>query len=159
MIPLCIKKNQKNPILLQFWKLRQHWFNPSAYVTSNKIYHRAKNSLWVAVWHSIFYSVPDITLQWRNDGHIGVSNHQPLECSSTVYSGSDERKHLSSASLAFVRAIQRWPVNSPHKKASNTENASIWWRHHAAIISEFFTSFHITISHLNCTPQVPWYMF
>ena len=33
----------------------------------------------------------------------------------TVYSGTDERKHQSSASLAFVRGIHRWPVNSPHE--------------------------------------------
>ena len=29
---------------------------------------------------------------------------------STVYSGADQRKHQSSASLAFVRGIHRWPV-------------------------------------------------
>ena len=34
---------------------------------------------------------------------------------STVYSGTDQRKHKSSASLAFVREIHRWPLNSPHK--------------------------------------------
>ena len=34
---------------------------------------------------------------------------------STVYSGADQRKHQSSASLAFVRGIHRWPENSPHK--------------------------------------------
>ena len=34
---------------------------------------------------------------------------------STVYSGADQRKHQSSTSLAFVRGIQRWPVNSLHK--------------------------------------------
>ena len=34
---------------------------------------------------------------------------------STVYSGADQRKHQGSASLAFVRGIHRWPVNSPHK--------------------------------------------
>ena len=34
---------------------------------------------------------------------------------STVYSGADQRKHQSSGSLAFVRGIHRWPVNSPHK--------------------------------------------
>ena len=32
-----------------------------------------------------------------------------------VHSGADQRKHQSSASLAFVRGIHRWPVNSPHK--------------------------------------------
>ena len=36
---------------------------------------------------------------------------------STIYSGLDQRKYLSSASLAFVRGNNRSPVN-------------IWWRHH-----------------------------
>ena len=34
---------------------------------------------------------------------------------STVYSDADLREHQSSASLAFVRGIHWWPVNSPHK--------------------------------------------
>ena len=34
---------------------------------------------------------------------------------SAFYSGADQRKHQSSASLAFVRGIHRGPVNSPHK--------------------------------------------
>ena len=34
---------------------------------------------------------------------------------STVHSGADQRKHQSSAALAYVRGIHRWPVNSPHK--------------------------------------------
>ena len=34
---------------------------------------------------------------------------------SIVYSDADQRKHKSSASLAFVRGIHRGPVNSPHK--------------------------------------------
>ena len=34
---------------------------------------------------------------------------------STVYSGADERKHQSSASLGFVRGIHWEPVNSPDK--------------------------------------------
>ena len=44
---------------------------------------------------------------------------------SIVYSGADQRKHQSSASLAFVRGINRW------QRASNAEYVSIWWRHHA----------------------------
>ena len=35
---------------------------------------------------------------------------------STVYSGADGRKHKRSVSLAFVRGIHRYPVNSPHKR-------------------------------------------
>ena len=33
----------------------------------------------------------------------------------TICSGADQRKHWSSESLAFVKGIHRWPVNSPHK--------------------------------------------
>ena len=63
---------------------------------------------------------------------------------STVYSDADQRKHQSSASLAFVWGIHRgpmnspafvWgihrePVNSPHKWPVTRDNFSIWWRHH-----------------------------
>ena len=34
----------------------------------------------------------------------------------TVGSGADQRIHQSSASLAFVRGILRWPMNSPHRR-------------------------------------------
>ena len=34
---------------------------------------------------------------------------------STIYSSADQRKRQSFASLAFMRGIHRWPVNSPHK--------------------------------------------
>ena len=37
-----------------------------------------------------------------------------IACSS-VCSGADQRKHQSSTSLAFVKWIHRWPVDSPHK--------------------------------------------
>ena len=55
------------------------------------------------------------TSQWRHNGRHGVSNHQPHDCSLNRLSGADQRKHQSSASLALVRGIHRWPVNSPHK--------------------------------------------
>ena len=34
---------------------------------------------------------------------------------STIYSDADQRKHQSSASLAFAQGIHQWPANSPHK--------------------------------------------
>ena len=48
---------------------------------------------------------------------------------STVYSGADQSKHQSSASLAFVWGINR-AGEFPAQMASNAENVSIWWRHH-----------------------------
>ena len=35
---------------------------------------------------------------------------------STVCSAADQRKHQSSTSMAFLKGINRWSVNSPHKR-------------------------------------------
>ena len=45
--------------------------------------------------------------------------------SAIVYSGADQRKHQSSASLSFVRGIHRWH-EFPTQMASNMENVSIF---------------------------------
>ena len=51
---------------------------------------------------------------------------------SIVFLGADQRKHQSSASLAFVWGIHRWPVNSPHKgpvmrKMFPFDDVIMWW--------------------------------
>ena len=56
------------------------------------------------------------------------------------YSGTDQRKHQSSASLAFVWGIHRRPVNSPAQMANNAENVSIWWRHHEFSLSDIIVN-------------------
>ena len=53
-----------------------------------------------------------------NDVIMGVIASQITSLTiifSTIYLNTDQRKHQSSASLAFVRGIHRRPVNSPHK--------------------------------------------
>ena len=57
---------------------------------------------------SIHYS--DVIMSVIASQITGVS----IVCS-TVCWGADQRKHQSSASLAFVRGIHRWPVDSRHK--------------------------------------------
>ena len=75
----------------------------------------------------------DVVLPHYSDAIMGAMASQ-ITCLtivySNVYSGADQRKHQSSASLAFVRGIHRWPVIFPAQMASNAENVSIWWRHH-----------------------------
>ena len=47
--------------------------------------------------------------RWRLKSPVSLLFTQPF------IQGADQKKHQSSASLAFVRGIHRWPVNSPHK--------------------------------------------
>ena len=56
-----------------------------------------------------------IVLQWRQNGCDGVSNHRCLDCLLNCLFRRRSKRYQSSASLAFVRGIHRWPVDSPHK--------------------------------------------
>ena len=61
---------------------------------------------------------PKISLWHYNDVIMSTMTSQITSLTivySTVYPGVDQRKLQRSASLAFVRGIHRWPVNSPHK--------------------------------------------
>ena len=49
---------------------------------------------------------------------------------STFYSDADQRKHQSSASLAFCAWNSPGTGEFPAHMASYAENVSIWWRHH-----------------------------
>ena len=94
------------------------------------------------MWLPISFMMPSCNrtpLRWRHNGHDSVSIYSqitsPTIVYSTVYSNADQRKHQSSASLAFVRGIHRGPVNSPHKWPQLRGNVSIWWRHHAYVMN------------------------
>ena len=78
------------------------------YLCLNVFYSIAVDTLW-------FFATRHHPLRWRHNEFDDVSNHQPHNLIYNVYSGADQRKHQSSASLAFVRWIHRWAVNSPHK--------------------------------------------
>ena len=62
-------------------------------------------------------------------------------------SNVDQRKHQSSASLAFVRGIHRWPVNSTHKgwKCFHLMTSSCCLAiNHFESVFDLATSFNVT---------------
>ena len=64
---------------------------------------------WVPWVHSAWTRA--VALLWHHNERDGVSNHRRLHCLLICWL----RKYQSSASLAFVRGIHRWPVNSRTK--------------------------------------------
>ena len=86
----------------------------------------SKNS--VVVWHLTTHHQA-VTIHY-NDVTMSVMASQIPSLTivySTVYSGADQRKHQSSASLASM-----WGMTGefPAQRVSNAEKVSIWWRHH-----------------------------
>ena len=67
---------------------------------------------------SIFHKNLAVVTNHNSEVIMGVMASQITSLTivySTIHSGADQRKHQSSASLAFVREIHRWPVNSRHR--------------------------------------------
>ena len=87
-------------------------------------YDRGSSNLlpWIARTRLIYVinimSADDLAALYNNDVIMKAMASQITGVSvySTVVSDADQRKHQSSASLAFVRWIHRWPVNSPHRR-------------------------------------------
>ena len=75
---------------------------------------------WQRVWNrnhsghpicdSLFQHYSDVIMSTMTSQITSLETVYPI-----VYSGTDQRKYRSFASLAFVRGIHRSPVNSPHK--------------------------------------------
>ena len=70
----------------------------------------------------------------------------PVVCS-IVYSDVNQRKHQSSASLAFVRELHAGTGEFSAQMASYAENVSIWWRHHENQTSHAIEMLNDFISH------------
>ena len=92
------------------------------------------------------------SLQWRHNGRDASQITSITIVYLTAYSVTDKKTHQSSASLAFVRGIHQWPVNSPREfpaqRASNKDNVSIWWHHHISL------SFHQWVRAHRCVMNI-----
>ena len=70
-------------------------------------------------------------LRWRHNGCNDVSNHQPLDCLFNLLfrRRSNETSNLRVTGLCAGSSPGTGEF--PAQMASNAENVSIWWRHHA----------------------------
>ena len=71
-------------------------------------------------------------LQWSHNEHDGVSKHQPHDC---LLNRLFRRRSKKTSKLRVTGLCEgNSPVTGefPAQRASNAENDSIWWRHHAS---------------------------
>ena len=112
--PIIPQQNIKNS--------KNCWRNVEFDHTSYWWYTQMTDTLWLII---VIYTSSHKGRHY-NDVIMGAIAYQitsPTIVYSTIYSGSDKKKHKSSASLAFVRGIHRWPVTGefPAQKAINAD--------------------------------------
>ena len=69
-------------------------------------------------------------LQWRHNGHNGVLNHQPHDCLLKRLFRRRSKKTYKLRVTGLCVGNSPMTGKFPTQMASNTENVSIWWRHH-----------------------------
>ena len=71
------------------------------------------NKIFLQTW---FWKLSNKALQWRHTERDGVSNHRRHDCLlNRLFRRISKKTSKLRGTLAFVRGIHRWPVNSPHK--------------------------------------------
>ena len=70
------------------------------------------------------------SLQWRNNGRDGVSNHQPQDCLLDRLFGRRSKKTWKLRVTSLCVGNSPGTGEFPAQRASNADNLFIWWRHH-----------------------------
>ena len=71
-------------------------------------------------------------LQWRHNGRDSVSNHQPHDCLLNRLFRRRSKKTSKLRVTGLCAGNSPGTGEFPAQMASDAENASIWWRHHAS---------------------------
>ena len=71
-----------------------------------------------------------IALQWRHNDHDCVSNHQPHDCLLNLLFRRGSKKTSKLRVTGLCEGNPPVTGGFPSQRASDTENVSIWWRHH-----------------------------
>ena len=81
----------------------------------------------ISLWIPAIYSC---SLQWRHNGQDGVSNHQPHDCLLNRLFWRRSKKTSKLRVTGLCAGNSPGTGEFPAQMAINTENVSIWWRHH-----------------------------
>ena len=72
-----------------------------------------------------------LALQWRHNERDGVSNHQCFDCLLNCLFRRRSKKTSKLRVIGLCEGNSTVAGEFPVQMASNAENISIWWRHHA----------------------------
>ena len=98
------------------------------------------NALDAGFWHRsphTKYTQRNVPSQWRHNEHDCVSNHQPYDC---LLNRLFRRRTKKASKLRVTGLCEGNSTVTGEflaQRASNAENVSTWWRHHAHTVRAF----------------------
>ena len=110
-------------------------FNMQWWRHQMETYYMYHSSDWGRLWS---------TLHWRHNDHDGVSNHKPHGYLLNRIFGRRSKKTSKLRVTGLCAGNSPGTGEFPAQRASNTENVSIWWRHHQIMNSK--QTSHISLS-------------
>ena len=123
------------PILVDLARMVELIWN--AWCKNDTVVSRLNTELFNAVMHTsrLWHwrntdqnSTP--ALQWRHNGRVSVSNHQPHHCLLKRLFRRRSKKTSKLRVTGLCEGNSPGTGEFPAEMASNAENVSIWWRHH-----------------------------
>ena len=82
-----------------------------------------------------FVRIVLLSLQWHHNGLDSVSTHQPHDCLLKRLFSPRSKKTSKLRVTGLCVGNSPETGDFPAQRASNAENVSIWWRHHASLMS------------------------
>ena len=127
--------NRLNPVFSTKFRKENHprelcYRRHTSYLTFETLIHICYLKQWTVTFNNrtMHNHQP---LRWRHNGRDSVSNHQPHHC---LFNRLFRRRSKRTSKLRVTSlCVGNSPGTGefPSLMASNAENVSIWWRHHA----------------------------
>ena len=101
------------------------------YITVEAVKHHAETSVSELSQNLHSAYIRWSPLQWRHNEHDAISNHQPHNCLLNCLFRCRSKKTSKLRVSGLCEGYSPLTGEFPTQRASNVENVSIWWRHHA----------------------------
>ena len=139
---------------MQMCKSCYQWFSPSATPMDFRVCVLVFSIAW-----SIFRVGPGFeswSLQWRHNERDGISSHQPHDCLLHRLFGRRSKNTSKLRVTGLCAGNSPGTGEFPAQRASDAENVSIWWHHHALCQLKFEAARTLLVWNDSLYPWMIW---
>ena len=137
------------------------WSSFESFQLSSSLYHHvcgpdevAESSRRNIVIYIVIYKRK--SLKWRHNERDGISNHRHLDCFLNFWFRHRSKKSFKLRVTGLCVGNSPVAGEVPAQNASNAENVSIWWRHHAFLSMLRLNYFFVDLNYIQSMPGLQY---